>query len=158
MGLQLLIKSPVMAVWALMKIIGKSGELSLVTGTGVIIIVVTNLIIISIVSPRFQIIQNLTEEIKETENLLERYRNDLRNAEIEVNKMATSERNLKLINVLRDKHVIESKLPSLYNKQRELSNAVSDKYSELQKYEDSLREYDEVLNEIEAIEREINNQ
>lgn len=103
------------------------------------------------------IIQNLTEEIKETENLLERYRNDLRNAEIEVNKMATSERNLKLINVLRDKQVIESKLPSLYNKQRELSNAVSDKYSELQKYEDSLREYDEVLNEIEAIEREINN-
>ena len=71
--------------------------------------------------------------------------------------MATSERNLKLINVLRDKQVIESKLPSLYNKQRELSNAVSDKYSELQKYEDSLREYDEVLNEIEAIEREINN-
>ena len=63
MGLQLLIKSPVMAVWALMKIIGKSGELSLVTGTGVIIIVVTNLIIISIVSPRFQIIQNLTDKL-----------------------------------------------------------------------------------------------
>ena len=62
-GLQLLIKSPVMAVWALMKIIGKSGELSLVTGTGVIIIVVTNLIIISIVSPRFQIIQNLTDKL-----------------------------------------------------------------------------------------------
>ena len=63
MGLQLLIKSPVMAVWALMKIISKSGELSLVTGTGVIIIVVTNLIIISIVSPRFQIIQNLTDKL-----------------------------------------------------------------------------------------------
>ena len=63
MGLQLLIKSPVMAIWALMKIIGKSGELSLVTGVGVVIIVVTNLIIISIVSPRFQIIQNLTDKL-----------------------------------------------------------------------------------------------
>ena len=63
MGLQLLIKSPIMAIWALMKIIGKSAELSLVTGVGVVIIVVTNLIIISIVSPRFQIIQNLTDKL-----------------------------------------------------------------------------------------------
>ncbi len=63
MGLQLLIKAPVMAVWALLKIIGKSGQLSLVTGTGVIIIVLTNLFIISVVSPRFAIIQKLTDKI-----------------------------------------------------------------------------------------------
>ena len=63
MGLQLLIKSPVMAVWALTKILGKSAELSLVTGVGVIIIVITNLTIISIVSPRFQIIQTLTDKL-----------------------------------------------------------------------------------------------
>ena len=71
MGLQLLIKSPVMAVWALAKIIGKSGELSLVTFAGVVIIVVTNLIIISIVSPRFERIQKLTDKLNGTtrENL-----------------------------------------------------------------------------------------
>lgn len=63
MGLQLLIKSPVMAIMALTKIIGKSTELSLVTGVGVIIIVVTNLTIISIVSPRFKIIQALTDKL-----------------------------------------------------------------------------------------------
>ena len=63
MGLQLLIKAPVMAVWALLKIIGKSAELSTVTGIGVIIIVVTNLIIIGIVSPRFKRIQKLTDKI-----------------------------------------------------------------------------------------------
>ena len=63
MGLQLLIKAPVMAIWALMKIVGKSGELSLVTLIGVLIIVVTNLIIISIVSPRFQIIQTMTDKL-----------------------------------------------------------------------------------------------
>ena len=63
MGLQMLIKAPVMAVWALTKIIGKSGELSLITACGVVIIVVTNLIIISIVSPRFAKIQKLTDKI-----------------------------------------------------------------------------------------------
>ncbi len=63
MGLQMLIKSPVMAIWALLKIVGKSGELSLVTGIGVVIIVATNLLIISIVSPRFIKIQKLTDKI-----------------------------------------------------------------------------------------------
>ena len=63
MGLQMLIKAPVMAIWALFKILGKSGELSLVTGCGVIIIVATNLFIISIVSPRFARIQKLTDKI-----------------------------------------------------------------------------------------------
>ena len=63
MGLQLLVKAPVTAVWALLKIIGKSGELSLVTFAGVVIIVVTNMIIIMIVSPRFEKIQKLTDKI-----------------------------------------------------------------------------------------------
>ena len=63
MGLQLLIKSPVMAVWALMKILGKSGELSLITGIGVVIIVITNLTIIRIVTPRFVKIQTLTDKV-----------------------------------------------------------------------------------------------
>ena len=63
MGLQMIIKAPVMAIWALSKIIGKSGELSVITAIGVVIIVVTNLIIISIVSPRFSKIQKLTDKI-----------------------------------------------------------------------------------------------
>ena len=62
-GLQLLIKAPTMATWALLKIIGKSGELSFVTGIGVVIIVITNMIIIGTVSPRFAIIQKLTDRI-----------------------------------------------------------------------------------------------
>ena len=66
MGLHMLIKSPIMAVWALLKIVGKSGELSLVTAVGVILIVITNLTIIRIVSPRFAIIQKLTDKINGT--------------------------------------------------------------------------------------------
>lgn len=65
MGLQMMIKSPVMAIWALAKIIGKSGELSLVTGTGVVIIVITNIFIIKTVSPRFTKIQKLTDDIND---------------------------------------------------------------------------------------------
>ena len=63
MGLHLLIKSPVMAIWALVKILGKSGELSLITFVGVIIIVVTNLFIIKTVTPRFEKMQKLTDKI-----------------------------------------------------------------------------------------------
>ncbi|MBQ8131704.1 MAG: ABC transporter ATP-binding protein [Bacilli bacterium] len=63
MGLQMMIKSPVMAIWALMKILGKSGELSLITAAGVVIIVVTNFIIIRTVSPRFAKIQALTDKV-----------------------------------------------------------------------------------------------
>ena len=63
MGLHLLMKAPIMAIWALTKIIGKSSELSLVTAIGVVLIVITNLTIIRIVSPRFAIIQKLTDKI-----------------------------------------------------------------------------------------------
>ena len=63
MGLQFLIKCPVMAIWALCKIFGKSAELSSVTFIGVIIIVITNLTIISIVTPRFVKIQKLTDKL-----------------------------------------------------------------------------------------------
>lgn len=63
MGLAMLVRAPIMAVWALLKIIGKSSELSLVTGIGVVIIVATNLCIIRIVAPRFAKIQKLTDKI-----------------------------------------------------------------------------------------------
>ena len=63
MGLQLLIKSPVMAIWALVKILGKSGELTLITAAGVVIIVITNLFIIKTVTPRFEKMQKLTDKM-----------------------------------------------------------------------------------------------
>lgn len=65
MGLQFIVKSPIMAIWALMKIIGKSNELSRITGIGVIIIVITNLYIIKKVSPRFEKMQKLTDKMND---------------------------------------------------------------------------------------------
>lgn len=63
MGLQLMIKAPVMAVWALLKILGKSAELSIITGIGVVVIVCTNLFIISRVTPRFKKMQKLIDKV-----------------------------------------------------------------------------------------------
>lgn len=63
MGLQLMIKAPIMAVWALLKILGKSMELSVITGIGVVLIVCTNIFIITRVTPRFKKMQKLTDKV-----------------------------------------------------------------------------------------------
>ena len=63
MGLQSLVKAPVMAVWAIIKILGKSWELSMITAGFVVFLCVSVLIIISTVMPRFRIVQRLTDKI-----------------------------------------------------------------------------------------------
>ena len=63
MGLQMLIKSPIMAVWAVIKILGKSWELSAVTAAFVVVICATILTIMSICLPRFRMVQKLTDKI-----------------------------------------------------------------------------------------------
>ena len=61
MGLQSLVKAPIMAVWAIIKILGKSWELSAVTASAVVVICTTVLIIMSICLPRFRRVQRLTD-------------------------------------------------------------------------------------------------
>ena len=62
MGLQMMIKSPIMAVWAVIKILGKSWEISAVTAF-VVVICATILTIMSICLPRFRMVQKLTDKI-----------------------------------------------------------------------------------------------
>ena len=63
MGLQMMIKSPIMAVWAVIKILGKIWELSAVTAAFVVVICATILTIMSICLPRFRMVQKLTDKI-----------------------------------------------------------------------------------------------
>ncbi len=63
MGLQSLIKAPVMAVWAIIKILGKSWELSVITAGFVIVTCVSVILIFSSVMPRFRTVQKLTDRI-----------------------------------------------------------------------------------------------
>ena len=63
MGLQMIIKAPIMAVWAIIKILGKSWELSVVTAAFVVVLVVTILLIMGSCIPRFRLVQKMTDKI-----------------------------------------------------------------------------------------------
>ena len=63
MGLQLLIKAPITAVWAITKILNKSWEWSLVTAVAVVILLVVIGILVLIVLPKFKIVQKLTDKL-----------------------------------------------------------------------------------------------
>lgn len=63
MGLTMLIKSPILAVWAIIKIINKSMQLSLVTAIAVVVILLTIIIIMRLVIPRIKKVQKLTDEV-----------------------------------------------------------------------------------------------
>ncbi len=63
MGLQILIKAPVMAVWAIIKIVNKSWTLSAITAGFVAALLVMMVVIIGVVVPRFRRVQKLTDHI-----------------------------------------------------------------------------------------------
>lgn len=62
-GLQVMIKAPIMAVWAVLKIVGKSLELSLVTALAVVLIMAVISILIALVIPKFRIVQKQIDDV-----------------------------------------------------------------------------------------------
>ena len=63
MGLQMMIKAPIMAVWAIIKILGKSWELSAVTAAFVVVLFTTVLLIMGSCISRFRLVQKMTDKI-----------------------------------------------------------------------------------------------
>lgn len=63
MGLQMLIKAPILAGWALMKIMDKSWQWTLSTGVAVLVLLLIVGICILIALPRFKRIQKLTDNL-----------------------------------------------------------------------------------------------
>ena len=63
MGLQLMIKAPITAIWAITKILNKSWQWSMATGIAVLILLTVISILTIIVMPRFKIVQKLTDKI-----------------------------------------------------------------------------------------------
>lgn len=63
MGLQMMIKAPIMAVWAIIKILGKSWQLSAVTAAFVVVLIVSIFLIMSSCIPRFRLVQRMTDKI-----------------------------------------------------------------------------------------------
>jgi len=63
MGLQMIIKAPILAVWAVIKISVKGFEWTLATGIAVVILVVMMGLILVLVMPKFKKMQTLTDNI-----------------------------------------------------------------------------------------------
>lgn len=63
MGLQLMIKAPITAVWAVTKILNKSWQWSALTGVGVAILLGVIITLMVILLPKFKIVQKLIDKI-----------------------------------------------------------------------------------------------
>ena len=63
MGLQAIIKAPIMATWAIIKISGKNLSWSLATFIAVVILLITIIILMRLVFPKFKIVQKLTDNL-----------------------------------------------------------------------------------------------
>lgn len=63
MGLQLLIKAPITAVWAVTKILNKNVSWSIITAVSLAILLVTLITISIIVVPKFKIVQKLIDKL-----------------------------------------------------------------------------------------------
>lgn len=63
MGMQLIMRAPIMAVWAVSKILNKSFEWSLLTAGCVAILLFTIIVLMLIVLPRFEKVQKLIDNI-----------------------------------------------------------------------------------------------
>lgn len=63
MGLQMLIKAPIMAVWAICKISGKELEWTIATGVAVIVLLSIVAVCIALVMPKFKKMQQLTDDL-----------------------------------------------------------------------------------------------
>ena len=63
MGLQLLVKAPITAIWAITKILNKGWQWSVITGIAVLILLGVIITLMIIVIPRFKIVQKLIDKI-----------------------------------------------------------------------------------------------
>ena len=66
MGLQMVVRSPIMAIWAISKIANKGFEFSVVTAGGVLVIIIMITILLITVLPKFKVIQSLTDDLNNT--------------------------------------------------------------------------------------------
>ncbi len=63
MGFQVMVKAPVLAIWAIVKIFGKSWELSVVVMSAVGILLVTVVVVVAFVMPKFKKMQKQVDDI-----------------------------------------------------------------------------------------------
>lgn len=63
MGLQVMVKAPIMAVWAILKIYDKSWQWTTATGISVVALLTIVLTVVALATPKFKIMQTLTDDL-----------------------------------------------------------------------------------------------
>ncbi len=63
MGLQMMLRAPIMAIWAIIKIVGKSWQLSVVVAAAVVIVVTSLIILLAVMIPKFRIVQKQVDDV-----------------------------------------------------------------------------------------------
>ncbi len=63
MGLQMLLRAPIMAIWAIVKIVGKSWQLSAVVAAAVVIVVGSLIVLLAVMIPKFRIVQKQIDDV-----------------------------------------------------------------------------------------------
>lgn len=63
MGMQVIIKAPITAIWAIPKIANKGWQWTTATGVAVLVLVAMLTVILTLVQPRFKIVQGLTDRL-----------------------------------------------------------------------------------------------
>ncbi|MCD7755159.1 MAG: ABC transporter ATP-binding protein/permease [Firmicutes bacterium] len=63
MGLQMLLRAPIMAIWAIIKIVGKSWQLSTVVASAVVIVVGSLIVLLAVMIPKFRIVQKQIDDV-----------------------------------------------------------------------------------------------
>ncbi len=63
MGLQMMLRAPIMAIWAIIKIVGKSWQLSVVVAAAVVIVVGALIVLLAVMIPKFRIVQKQIDDV-----------------------------------------------------------------------------------------------
>lgn len=78
MGLQAIIKAPILLAWAVVKIAGKQWQWSLATAAAVLVIMAVLMVAVVLALPKFKIVQQLTDNLnrvtREKQSTMERTR------------------------------------------------------------------------------------
>ncbi len=63
MGLQMMLRAPIMAIWAIIKIVGKSWQLSAVVAAAVVIVVGALIVLLAVMIPKFRVVQKQIDDV-----------------------------------------------------------------------------------------------
>ena len=102
-------------------------------------------------------IKKYTEKLNRNNVIKNQLAGQLRQIRDEIREIESNPSNLKLMAVLREKEFAEAHLPTLYNFLRSLKVKVEQEKDELKSLEESLKDYDKIINRILVLQDEINN-